>query len=170
MFNFVKQNCVPLLVASAVVIALATLPAAQQPPALNSVPDPDAAVMMRLKLVSTQKVVEGLMSGDFAAIRQGGEDLGKVCDSLTWRRRDNEVVSHYRGELHRSALKLVKLSDEENLQGAAYAYMHTMTTCINCHEYSRNVLRIAANPAAQDGVVPIPVTAQSPRERTVLLR
>ena len=92
-------------------------------------------------------------------IRKGGDDLLKICDSSQWRHTDNQVVAHYRGELRRSALKLVSLAAEENLDGAAYAYMHTMTTCINCHQYSRDVLRVASR-TEQLQVVPIPVTEQ----------
>lgn len=132
-------------------------PGNSQAEILNSIPDADAAVLMRAKLGSSQKIVEGLMSGDFVMIRKGGSDLEKICDSSNWRRHEDQVVTHYRNELRRGATKLVLQADAENLEGAAYTYMHTLTTCINCHEYSRNVLRIAGvnkpNP-----VVRIPVT------------
>ena len=132
---------------------------AQQPPALNTLSSDESAVLMRAKLSSSQKVIEGLMAGDFAMIRKGGEDLQKICDSSQWRKRDDQVVAHYRGELRRSAIKLVQQAAEENLEGAAYTYMHTMTTCINCHQYSRDVLRIADR-SEPLRVVPIPVTEE----------
>jgi len=132
----------------------------QQPPALNAVSNDEASVLMRAKLSSSQRVIEGLMSADFEMIRKGGEDLQKICDSNQWRQRDEQVVAHYRGELRRSALKLIALAKEENLDGAAYTYMHTMTTCINCHQYSRDVLRIADRSAPLPQVVRIPVTEQ----------
>ncbi len=132
----------------------------QQPSELHRASSDEASVLMRAKLSSSQKVVEGLMSGDFAMIRKGGEDLQKICDSSQWHQRDDQVVSHYRGELRRSAIKLMTLAAEENLDGAAYTYMHTMTTCINCHQYSRDVLRIADRSIQSPQVVPIPVTEQ----------
>jgi len=90
-------------------------------------------------------------------ILKGGEDLLKISDSQNWKRGDDQVVGHYRSELRRAALKLIVQAKAENLDGAAYTYMHTMTTCINCHQYSRDVLRIAGTHG--DGpVVPIPVT------------
>ena len=138
---------------------------AQQPPALNSVPQQDAQVLMQVKLTSSQRILEGLMAGDFELIEKGGKGLAQVCDSMNWRRRDDQVVSHYRGELHRSALKITRLANEQNLEGAAYAYMHTMTTCINCHDYARNVLRITSN-TPQHAVTPIPVTAAAPQPGT----
>lgn len=123
----------------------------------NSVRDANAAVLMRAKLGSSQKIVEGLMAGDFEMIRKGGNDLEKICDSTNWRRHEDQIVTHYRSELRRGASKLIKHADGENLEGAAYTYMHTLTTCINCHEYSRNVLRIAGM-ETPNPVVRIPVT------------
>jgi hypothetical protein len=123
------------------------------PPASKS---DDSTILMRAKLSSSQKVVEGLMAGDFAMIRKGGEDMQKICDSSQWRQADNQVIVHYRAELRRSAIKLVQQAEEKNLEGAAYTYMHTMTTCINCHQYSRDVLRLATREHAR--VIPIPVT------------
>jgi hypothetical protein len=122
------------------------------------------AGLMRAKLSSSQCVVEGLMAGDFSLIRKGGDDLIKVCDAEEWRTREDQVYAHYRGELRRSAIKLIKQADEKSLDGAAYTYMHSMTTCISCHEYCRNVLRVASA-IPQSPVAPIPVTEQENLQR-----
>lgn len=142
------------------------LSTAQQPEILNAVPKQNTGVLMRAKLGSSQKVVEGLMAGDHAMIRKGANDLIEICDSQNWRRLEDQVVTHYRAELGRDAAKLVQQADAKNLEGAAYVYMHALTTCINCHEYSRNVLRIAQDVPRTDGVVPIPVTEQEAHRYT----
>ncbi len=120
--------------------------------------------LMRAKLSSSQRVVEGLMAGDFGLIRKGGEDMMKICDATEWRTREDQVYAHYRGELRRSAIKLIKQADEKSLDGAAYTYMHSMTTCISCHEYCRNVLRVASV-LPQSPVAPIPVTEEEGLQR-----
>jgi hypothetical protein len=121
--------------------------------------DSEVAMMMRAKLSSSQKVVEGLMAGDFEMIRKGGVQLQEICESDHWRKGQDQVFGHYRGELRRSALKLIAQADEQNLDGAAYTYMHTVATCVNCHQYSRDVLRIAQK-NQNSAVVSIPVTEQ----------
>ena len=139
------------------VVSYAQQPVLQQQQAgLNANAGDDDSVLMRAKLSSSQKVVEGLMAGDYSMILKGGEDLLKICDSKHWQPYEDQVVVHYRSELRRSAMKLLVQAKEENLDGAAYTYMHTMTTCINCHQYSRDVLRIANK--GDHRVVPIPVT------------
>lgn len=129
---------------------------AAQQPLPNARPSTDVSVLMQAKLGSSQKVVEGLMAGNFALIGKGAVDLERICDSAGWRHHEDSIVTHYRSELKRAAIKLAKLASEENLDGAAYTYMHTLTTCINCHEYARNVLRIASH--VNSPVVPIPTS------------
>ncbi len=136
---------------------------AQQPQMLNSNRTADVTVLMQAKLSSSQKVVEGLMAGDFAMIRKGGEQLGKICESTQWQNSHDQVVGHYRSELQRASMKLIAMAKDENLDGAAYTYMHTLTTCVNCHSYSRNVKRVAQ--AKQPSpVVSIPVTEREHAE------
>lgn len=133
----------------------------------NRIPEPgreQLSGLMRAKLSSSQRVVEGLMAGDFDVIRKGGDDMIKICDAEEWRTREDQVYAHYRSELRRGAIKLMKQADEKSLDGAAYTYMHTMTTCISCHEYCRNVLRVASV-APQSLVAPIPVTEQESLQR-----
>jgi len=120
--------------------------------------------LMRAKLSSSQRVIEGLMAGDCSLIRKGGEDMMKICDATEWRTREDQVYAHYRGELRRGAIKLIKQANEKSLDGAAYTYMHSMTTCISCHEYCRNVLRVASV-LPQSQVAPIPVTEQENLQR-----
>ncbi len=131
----------------------------QQSTRISEVGREELAGLMRAKLSSSQRVVEGLMAGDFDLIRKGGDDLIKICDAEGWRTHEDQVYAHYRSDLRRSALKLIKQADDRSLDGAAYTYMHSMTTCISCHEYCRNVLRVASV-VPLTPVAPIPVTEQ----------
>jgi hypothetical protein len=134
-----------------------------QQPTLTTQEPADLSIAMRAKLAATQKVTEGLTAGNFELIRKGADELQSICDSRVWRPREDQIYSHYRSELHRSALKLAALADDHNLDAAAYGYMHTLTTCINCHQYSRDVLRVASGPGLRPSVVSIPVTEEQPR-------
>lgn len=149
-------------VVGTVLAMLCGLGIAQQP-TLSTKEPLDLTIAMRAKLSSSQKIVEGLTSADFEMIRKGAAELASICDSQVWRPREDQVYSHYRSELHRSAIKLADLSDQQNLDGAAYTYMHALSTCINCHQYSRDVLRVATLPRGSNAVISIPVT-EEPQE------
>ena len=146
-----------------VLLAIGGLAFAQQP-TLNSNTTADLGIAMRAKLGASQRIVEGLTSANFDLVRQGADELRGICDSRIWRHREDQIYTHYRGELHRSAIKMIEMADQQNLDGAAYTYMHTLTTCINCHQYSRDVLRLAVDPR-QSGVISIPTTESSSRIR-----
>jgi hypothetical protein len=139
--------------------ALAMIAWGQQVP-LQPLHHPDElGGLMRAKLASSQKVVEGLMAADFDLIRKGGEELSRICDATQWRSRDDQLYGQYRSEMRRSAQKLIQMAAEKNLSGSAYTYMHSLNTCINCHEHCRDVLHVATK-GPDFKVVPIPATEQ----------
>jgi len=146
-----------LLSTSLAVLAWAQAPIAPERPVPHTHSDDELAGLMRAKLASSQKVVEGLMAKDFDLIGKGGLEMIKVCDASQWHASDDQVYAHYRAELRRSAKKLILLAEEKNLDGAAYTYMHSLTTCMNCHDYCRDVLHVSVKKTSQR-VVPIPVT------------
>ena len=138
-------------------IALAMLAWGQPKPAVPTHSEDALAGLMRAKLASSQKVVEGLMASDFDLIRKGAEEMAKVCDATNWHATDDQVYSHYRAELRRTAKKLILLAEEKNLDGSSYTYMNSLTTCISCHEHCRHVLHISEK-GPDLRVIPIPTT------------
>lgn len=148
-----KLKLFGVLGTSATVFAM--LAWAQEAPITPNHSTDELASLMHAKLASSQKVVEGLMAKDFAIIRKGSEEMSKVCDATQWHATEDQVYAHYRAELKRTAKKMILLAEEKNLDGTAYTYMHSLTTCISCHEYCRDVLRIAAK-EPELKVVPIP--------------
>ena len=132
--------------------------------------DDQQAALMRAKLASSQKIVEGLVSKDFDEITRGAEELLKICKAEEWEDHSDAVFAHHRKELMRQSEKMINAAARENLDGAAYSYIHALTTCISCHDYCRDVLKIADNTPTLK-VVPIPTTAEDddmpPPARTV---
>lgn len=121
------------------------------------------AGLMLAKLASSQRIVSGLVTEDFAEIRRGAEEINRICEATEWAAPSDQIYAHHRTELRRQSLKLVKMADEQNLDGAAFTYMHSLTTCISCHEHCRDVLKIADEVLPMDKVVPIPVTEEGPQ-------
>jgi hypothetical protein len=121
----------------------------------------ELATLMHAKLASSQKITEGLVTKDFELIRKGAEEWRRITAATKWYSRNDPVFVQYRAELARNADKLVRVADEKNLDAAAYTYSASLTTCIACHEYSRDVLHVPArrNPRA---VLPIPSTDEDP--------
>lgn len=115
------------------------------------------SALMLAKIASSQRIVDGLVCKDFDEISRGADDLVRICQATEWSARGDKVYVHYRDELRRQAQKLSKMAREKNLDGAAFTYMHSLTTCIGCHEYCRDVLHISADQRPKYKIVPIPV-------------
>lgn len=158
-------------ISAGIILTLGGLSLAQQP--MMSRNDPvDLTIAMRAKLGASQRIVEGLTAANFDMIRKGADELSNICQSRVWQPREDQIYSHYRGELHRAAIKLGDMAEQQNLDGAAYTYMHTLTTCVNCHQYSRDVLRVATLPHSSNAVISIPVTDEPQRvqQRQAVIR
>jgi hypothetical protein len=128
----------------------------------------ELATLMHAKLASSQKITEGLVTKDFELIRKGAEEWRRITAATKWYSRNDPAFVQYRAELGRQADKLSRAAAEQNLDSAAYIYSNSLTTCIACHEYCRDVLHVPArrNPKA---VLPIPVTdedSSSPSQPT----
>ena len=143
-----------LVRASGIKMASITFAAPQE------LPDEPIPGLMLAKLASSQAIVAGLVSKDFDQIKRGAKDMIRICDASEWEGNQDDVYAHHRKELRRHSIKLTQLADEQNLDGAAFVYMHTVSTCINCHQHCRDVLRIASKPRPTSGVIRIPVAEE----------
>jgi len=114
--------------------------------------------LMLAKLASSQTIVAGLVSKDFDQIRRGAQDMIRICDATQWETNSDAVYAHHRQELRRQSVRLSELAAEGNLEGAAFVYSHSVSTCITCHQHCRDVLRIAERRQPVSGVIRIPTS------------
>ena len=119
--------------------------------------------LMRAKLASTQSVVEGLVEKDFRMINDAGVELLKMCNSGEWRANQDQTYADYREQLRRQSRKLIDQAGVRNLEGATYAYMGVLSTCVDCHSHCRDVLKIATD-TPRLRAVPIPTVAAEDNE------
>jgi hypothetical protein len=118
---------------------------------------PPEAALMRAKVASSHKIMEGLVARDFKEIHEGAAELKRICRATEWQAHSDPIYAHYRNELVRQANKLIEAAGQSNTDSATFAYMNTLTTCINCHDHCRDVLKIA-NVRRPTKVIPIPTT------------
>ncbi|MGB6045780.1 MAG: hypothetical protein WBF93_21675 [Pirellulales bacterium] len=103
----------------------------------------EAKVLMRAKLASSQVILEGLVTKDRRLVERGANELKKISDAAAFHKYNDPVYKHYSREFRRLVEKVGRLASDNNLEAASFTYMHATTTCINCHDYVRDVIRIA---------------------------
>ena len=154
-----------LLLATVVGLGWSFVHGQTKPPAkVQQLPE---SALMRAKVASAHKIMEGLVAKDFLEIRTGAEELNRICRATEWEAHSDPVYAHYRSELIRQANKLIDAADHSNLDATTFAYINSLTTCINCHEHCRDVLKIA-NVKRGSKIIPIPTTDSDdlPGEKT----
>lgn len=99
--------------------------------------------IMKQKLTSAQKVLEGLAVKDFDLIEKNADNLMILSKKAEWQILKTPEYTLQSDDFRRNVEKLAKMSKNKNLDGAALAYVQITMNCVNCHNYVREV-RVAA--------------------------
>jgi hypothetical protein len=105
-------------------------------PVVAETPDQTKA-FMRLKLIHTQNVLEGLATEDYALIAKSSQALVLASHESNWRVFQTPEYNQHSEDFRRIADALTKHAKEKNLDAAALDYVRLTTNCIHCHKYVR---------------------------------
>ncbi|MFK8112088.1 MAG: hypothetical protein AB8B91_07785 [Rubripirellula sp.] len=143
-----------LLVTAAIVILgfACDAPAQADPPAtpINHSP----GTLMRTKMVHSQRVLEALLRKDFDGVARGAEQMKRVSEAAEWPRARDKVYEHFGMIFRRQCNQLESLAKQSNHEGATFTYLQMTSTCVQCHDYVRDSLRVAER--GRNGVQLIP--------------
>jgi hypothetical protein len=98
----------------------------------------DAGAFMRLKLEHSQKLLEGVVLEDFAAIKQHSQKLAALSLDENWQILQTREYRDFTQDFQQIAGRLSKAADEKNLDGAALGYVQMTLVCVNCHKHVRD--------------------------------
>jgi hypothetical protein len=102
---------------------------------------------MRRKLDASNQVLEGLVTEDFALVRDGATALQEISSSEKWRISNDALYRQYSAEFQSMAERLEQAAKAEKLDAAALVWVETTISCIECHKHARAIL-IADQPRA----------------------
>jgi hypothetical protein len=111
-------------------------------------------VFMRVKLQSSKKVLEGIVTRDFKLIEEGARDMHDMSRASDWPRAKDDAYEHYSVEFRRLCGKLSTLAKEKNFEGASFAYMQLTASCITCHDHVFTSLKEAPDPSGPFQLIP----------------
>ena len=93
---------------------------------------------MEKKMEYSKRILAGLANQDFEEIGKTGRSLSALNQMEKWVRSG---VPEYRAQLQifqNANQQLIKTADNQNLDGAALAYVQLTMSCVNCHKVMRN--------------------------------
>ena len=94
---------------------------------------------MQAKLVHSQSILNGLVTRDFDSVASAAKAMKKVSlaapKHIEGDATDNELYNHFRLEFLRITTLMQNMAEQENLEGAAFAYQSLTANCLACHSY-----------------------------------
>jgi hypothetical protein len=130
-----------LLLLSSVALLLVALWAIEVRSQPEQVRDPaeNVRTFMRVKLLQSQRVLEGLTMEDYDAIAKHSQEMSLLSQAATWQVLQTPEYRDRSTEFRRAADALTEAAKNRNLDGAALAYVDVTMKCIDCHKYVRRV-------------------------------
>lgn len=120
-------------------VALAGMPTQQenqdQKNQVEDVKSEARQAFMRGKLVSNQKIVEGLCLKDFDMIQEGAKAVTQMVLGQHWFVLDTPGYRQQSQEMERAAKRLHDAAKGKNIEAATLRYFDLTLTCIDCHQY-----------------------------------
>jgi hypothetical protein len=104
---------------------------------------PATGRLMRLKLAHSQKILEAILTSDFALLDRESSELAQVTKSSAWSVLYSPECTRQSGAFLRAIDDLRDAAKGRDLDGAASSYVSLTLTCFQCHRYMKNK-RIAA--------------------------
>lgn len=103
--------------------------------------DDDEAVarrdFMRLKLMYSKNILEGLTTGDFEHINAAVKELRLVTDGAQWVAIDNDQYRKLTEEFKTATERLAESAETGNIEATAMRFYQMSTSCIDCHKHIR---------------------------------
>jgi hypothetical protein len=104
---------------------------------------PATGRLMRQKLAHSQKILEAILTSDFALPAQGGAALAQMTMAPAWAALYSPEYIRQSGAFLRAIDDLRDAAKGTDLEGAASSYVSLTLTCFQCHRYMKNK-RLAA--------------------------
>ena len=94
---------------------------------------------MRAKLKYSQKVLEGLVIDDMAAVQKGAQEMKLLSLEETWRVLQTMEYVEFSRKFRGDADALATAAGKNQLENSTAAFNRLTTRCVECHKYVRDV-------------------------------
>ena len=132
-----------VLVAAMVGVTLDTSKAATADETTGSVAAAGQS-LMRQKLERSQKLLEALAIADFQRIASNAEDLQRISLEARWSQPHSPEYAQYGEDFRHALTRVVRASENQNIDGAALNFVQVILTCVQCHKVVREGEELAS--------------------------
>jgi hypothetical protein len=97
-----------------------------------------ASFWMKKKLEYTGQILAGLTSEDYEQVAKSARTMNTLGYLEKWVRAGSPEYRQQLRIFQSANRQLIEMADEENLDGAAIAYVQLTLSCVNCHKVVRD--------------------------------
>ena len=90
---------------------------------------------MRGKLLSNQKIVEGLSLKDFALVTEGAKDVTAIVKGQHWFVINTPEYQEFSKDMETAAQRLQEAAKRGDIEASTLRYFDLTLKCIDCHQY-----------------------------------
>jgi hypothetical protein len=112
-------------------------------------------MFMRSKLEHSQRVLEGLTTGNHELVAKHAQQISLLSQAEMWQVLQTPEYFERSLEFRRASDAITEAAKNKNLDGATLAYVDMTVKCVSCHKYVRQVK------VANNGKLPAPKKAQA---------
>jgi hypothetical protein len=94
--------------------------------------------VMREKLAHSQKILEAIMTSDFASLDRESRELERATESPAWSAFSSPEYLRQGAAFLRATADLREAAKGRDLDAAALHYMSLTLSCFECHRYMKN--------------------------------
>src|SRR5260370_42213604 len=95
--------------------------------------------LMRKKLQSAQKLLEGLALEDYDKITKHADELMDISKAVEWHVHKTPQYEVRSNEFRRALDGLLEKAKDKNLDGVSLSYVEMTLSCVKCHKYVRKI-------------------------------
>jgi cytochrome c556 len=101
--------------------------------------DSATAMIMKEKLKTSQKLLEGIALADYQKVILSAEDLVQYTKTEEWMVYKTPKYQVFSNEFRQAAENVIAKAKLKNIDGVTLAYFELTVSCVRCHTYVREI-------------------------------
>jgi cytochrome c556 len=97
------------------------------------------ALIMKEKLKTSQKLLEGIALADYNKVIASSEELIQLTKTEEWMVYKTPKYELFSNEFRRAAENVIGKAKLKNIDGVTLAYFELTVSCVRCHTYIREI-------------------------------
>jgi cytochrome c556 len=98
-----------------------------------------SSMIMKEKLKTSQKLLEGIALANFKTVTTSAEDLIRLTNTEEWMIHKTPKYELFTNEFRRAAENVIAKAKVKNIDGVTLAYFELTMSCVRCHTYVREI-------------------------------